>query len=371
MTLWFVFALMTAMAIFAVLWPLGRTTGAAGGSDVVVYRDQLDEITREHAAGLIGNAEAEAARVEISRRLIAAADAAETGTVGGGSSLWRRRGAAIAGLALLPVGAVAFYLMLGSPELPGEPLAARQAATKNQSIESLVSQVESHLEHNPQDTRGYEVLAPVYLRLGRFTEAVHARRKLLTLSGENAERQSDLGEALTAASNGVVTAEAKTAFERAQVLNTTDLKSKFYLGVAAEQDGQKDKAATIWRGMLTNAPPGAPWTAAVQDALARVGAAPIIATAPGPSAADVATASGMSEQDRGNMIRGMVERLADKLKNDGNDIGGWLRLVRAYSVLGERDKAQTAVANARRAMANNPNKIRQIDDLVKDLGLQG
>src|SRR5476651_1229062 len=123
MTLWFVFALMTAAAIFAVLWPLSRRGADSGGSDIAVYRDQLDEITRDRSAGLIGEAEAEAAKVEVSRRLLAAADAAEAEkSVGDGSPVWRRRAAAITGLVLLPAGAIALYLMLGSPQLPGEPL---------------------------------------------------------------------------------------------------------------------------------------------------------------------------------------------------------------------------------------------------------
>src|SRR5450830_1246391 len=135
MILWFVFALMTAAAILAVLWPLSRRGPERGGSDIAVYRDQLDEITRDRAAGLIGAAEAEAAKVEVSRRLIAAADAAEAEKPAPEiASLWRRRATAITGLALLPVGAIAFYLMLGSPQMPGEPLAARlNAPDENRS----------------------------------------------------------------------------------------------------------------------------------------------------------------------------------------------------------------------------------------------
>ena len=75
MMLWFVMALMTAAAIFAVLWPLSRSAATRSGSDVEVYRDQLEEIARDRAGGLIGAAEAEAARIEVSRRLIAAGDA--------------------------------------------------------------------------------------------------------------------------------------------------------------------------------------------------------------------------------------------------------------------------------------------------------
>jgi cytochrome c-type biogenesis protein CcmH len=373
MTLWLVFALMTAAAIFAVLWPLSRRGATPGGSDIAVYRDQLDEIGRDRAAGLIGEAEAEAARVEVSRRLIGAADAAKTAKVSDAASpLWRRRATAVAGLVLLPLGAAALYLALGSPQLPGEPLAARlRAAPQNNSISALVSQVEAHLERDPNDARGYEVLAPVYLRLGRYADAVFARRKLLALSGETPERQADLGEALTAASNGIVTDEAKSAFERAVALDANALKAQFFLGLAAEQDGDKPKAAAIWRGMLEKAPPDAPWAATVRESLARVGGTPpVAATASGPNADDIAAANGMSEKDRGDMIRGMVARLADRLKQNSDDIEGWQRLLRAYIVLGDRDKALAAAADAKRAFAGDPGKLRRVEDMIKALGLE-
>src|ERR1700728_1509822 len=99
MTLWIIFAAMTVAATLAVLWPLGRKPAAGrAGSDVLVYRDQLEEIGRDRSAGLIGQAEAEAARVEVSRRLLAAADAQETAaqpTASEAQSLRRRRAAAV------------------------------------------------------------------------------------------------------------------------------------------------------------------------------------------------------------------------------------------------------------------------------------
>lgn len=371
MTLWFVLAVMTAAAVLAVLWPLSRRDGGSGGSELAVYRDQLNEIERDRASGLIGEAEAKAARVEVSRRLIAAADAAETERPAALRPLWLRRGAALTGLLLLPAGALALYLWLGSPNMPGEPLAERlQAAQQNRSIESMVSQVEAHLERNPNDVRGYQVVAPVYLRLGRFADAVNARRKVLALAGENAARQADLGEALTAAANGVVTAEAKTAFERALALDPEELKSKFFIGVAAEQDGDRKQAAAIWSGMLEKAPADAPWVDMVREALVRIGETRP-AAAPGPSAADVAAAGAMSEKDRDEMVRGMVAQLAEKLKQDGGDIAGWQRLLRAYMVLGERDKAQAAAADARRALGSDPDKLRRIEDMIKTLGIEG
>jgi len=216
MILFFVFASMTVAAILVVLWPLaGKPRGSRGGSDLVVYKDQLQEIDRDRAAGLIGEAEAEAARLEVSRRLLVAADheapaAAATGTP---QNLRRRRAAAIAALVILPLGPPSLYFALGSPDLPGEPAFARVTSPQgNQSVASLVSQVEAHLTRNPNDGSGWEVIAPVYMRLGRFDDAVEARRKSLALNGLTATRESDLGEALAAAADGVVTAEAKDLF---------------------------------------------------------------------------------------------------------------------------------------------------------------
>ena len=300
MSLWLVFALMTAAAIFAVLWPLSRRAPSRGGSELAVYRDQLDEIARDRAAGLIGEAEAEAARIEVSRRLLAAAETDDS-KAEPSSSLWRQRITALAALIILPAGATAIYLALGSPGLPGEPLTTRLAEVhQDKSLASMITQVEAHLERNPDDVRGWQVIAPVYLRLGRFDQAVAAQRKLLALQGQDAERDADLGEALTAAANGVVTEEAKAAFEKAAKLDPEQMKAQFFLGMAAQQDGDKHKAAEIWNALLAKAPPGAAWADTVREALVEIGAAPAAKAEPqpGPNAAEVAAASQMSDKDR-------------------------------------------------------------------------
>jgi len=374
MILWFIFAPMTAAAILAALWPFGRAPQKlAGGSDLLVYKDQLQEIDRDRAAGLIGEAEAETARLEVSRRLLAAADTQPPVAPGAGAApgLRRRRMALVATLVILPLLPPSLYVALGSPNLPGEPAFARvQTPQGRDSIDPLVRQVEARLAQNPNDGAGWEVLAPVYMQLGRFDDAVAARKKALALNGDSATRESDLGEALAAAADGVVTAEAKTAFERAVALDPQQPKARYFLGLAAEQDGANDRAAAIWRAMLNDTPGYAPWKRFVQAALNRVtGAVP--AAAPGPSASDVAAAAQMSEEERRGMIRGMVARLADRLHDNGADAEGWLRLVRAYVVLGDRDKAKSAAADAKRALADRPEQVRRIDDLVKQLGLEG
>ena len=143
------------------------------------------------------------------------------------------------------------YLALGSPQLPGEPLATRlRAPNENRPIESLIAQVENHVEQNPNDGRGWEVLAPVYMRLGRFDDAVRAWRNVIRLNGSNATREADFGEAQVAAANGVVTADAKAAFERALALDGKNVMARFYMGMAADQDGRRADADKIWRELF-------------------------------------------------------------------------------------------------------------------------
>jgi cytochrome c-type biogenesis protein CcmH len=367
MTLWFVFALMTVAAVFAVLWPLGRGGRPQNeGRETAVYQDQLTEIGRDLAAGLIGSSEAEAARVEIGRRLLAAADSRRDPPVASNTRL--RRVAALIALVGLPIMAVGLYLPLGSPLLGDFPLAQRAAAPgAAQPLDNLVAQVEAHLEKNPTDGRGWNVLAPVLTRLGRYDDAVRAYRNSITYSGETAERRADLGEAIAGAAGGVVTSEAKAEFERAIAMNADEVKASYFLGLAAEQDGRAADAASMWRAMLAKAPPAAPWRPLVQAALARVGGS----AAPAPSDQAVAAAKDMNETDRGAMIRGMVERLASRLKQNGDDVDGWLRLVRAYMVMGDRDKAKSALADARQAVANDAERLRQLNEGLKNLGFDG
>jgi cytochrome c-type biogenesis protein CcmH len=207
------------------------------------------------------------------------------------------------------------------------------------------------------------------MRLGRYDEAVTARKNVLRLLGPTPEREADLGEALTGAQNGIVTAEAKEAFERAVRLDPHDVRSRYFLGLAAEQDGRPKDAAAAWRALLAEASADATWAGFVRESLARVdpGAA---ALQPGPSADDVAAASEMSPEQRNTMVRGMVSRLAERLKQDGNDVEGWLRLLRAYMVLGDKEQARAAADDARRALASDPEKLRRVDELIKGLGLE-
>jgi cytochrome c-type biogenesis protein CcmH len=367
MTLWFVFALMTAGAAFAVLWPLGRSSKrrTSGGSETTVYRDQLAEVGRDAAAGLIGEPEAAAARVEIGRRLLEAADAESHQPRE--SKLWLRRAVAVIALVGMPLLALMIYLPLGSPQLPDFPLAARiQTADSSQSLDNLVAQVEAHLEKNPADGRGWTVLAPVLAKLGRFDEAARAYRNVITYEGETAPRRADLGVAIAGAANGIVTAEAKKEFQRSLVLNPREAKARFFLGMAAQQDGRGADAVKIWKALLADTSADAEWRATVQEALAQVGDG-----ARGPTDEAVAAASDMNESDRSAMIHRMVDRLEARLKQDGSDVEGWLRLARAYIVLNKPEKSRAVRDDARRALGQNEAGLRQLNEGFKTLGIDG
>lgn len=376
MALWFVLGLMTVAAAFAVLWPLSRGgTAAPANNELAVYRDQLAEVDRDAASGLISGRDAEAARVEISRRMIAASEAAPV--VSSSINLRMRRAVAVIALAGLPLIAAGVYLAIGSPSLGDFPLAERRRATDvaTASLDRLVEQVEAHLEKNPSDARGWEVLAPVLFKLGRFDDAARAFRNIITYKGENAARRADLGEALSAAAGGVISTDAKKEFERAVALDATEVKSRYFLGVAADQDGRPADARKIWQDMIATAPADAPWRPLVQAALNQAGGAVTANSdagpAPGPTADDIAAAKDMNETDRNAMVRGMVDRLAARLKQDGNDVQGWLRLVRAYMVLGEADTARQAVNDARRVFEKDDTRLRELNDGAKQLGIGG
>jgi cytochrome c-type biogenesis protein CcmH len=378
MALWWIFALMTAAALCAVIWPLARARRLlAGPSDLAVYRDQLEEIERDRADGRIGHDEFEAARVEVSRRLLAAANAEGQAPPATGDSTHRIRAMAAAVIGI-PFIAVPLYGLVGSPDLPGRPIATLSGEEHANSVAGIIARIETHLEEEPNDGRGWEVVAPVYMRLERFDDAVKARRNALNLLGATPAREVDLGEALTAAAGGVVTAEAKQAFDRAIAGDGDSFKAMFYLGLAAQQDGKAGEAVRIWRDLIGKSPPDAPWLTVVRESVARVEGtevpeAPVAsaAPAPGPRAEDVAAASTMAPDERNQFIRTMVDRLAVRLRQDGSDIDGWLRLLRAYMVLGERDKAKAAAADARNALAREPDKLRMLDQGIRELGVGG
>src|SRR5208282_3663037 len=299
---WFVLAGMAAVAVLAALWPVLRpSSGAnpgAASSEARFYKAELEEIRRDVERGLLLQSEAESARAEAARRLIAAS----SGVRQAPPPAAPRNRLAAAMLIALGVPAIAFplYALLGQPQLPDEPLASRKAATETTGeIESAVAAVEARLTAKPDDGRGWAVIAPVYMRLERYSDAAHAYSEALRILGEDPLRRAAYGEALVAAAGGVVTDEARQAFDRAVAEQSGQPQARFYLALGAEQDGKKAEAIRAYEQILADSPPEAPWRGVVGARLAA------LTGEPGPAKANAGAPAAIPEAQR-PMIEGMV-----------------------------------------------------------------
>ncbi|MGO4834910.1 c-type cytochrome biogenesis protein CcmI, partial [Rhizobiaceae sp. 2RAB30] len=362
MLFWIVAALLTLGASLAVLAPLARgrrSVATAADHDLEVYKDQLQELERDGQRGLINPAEAEQARAEIGRRILKLGQ--RTNDVQGALASPLARMAAMVAVLAVPVVSWGLYGYLGSPDLPSQPLQARlEADPAKSSIDELVARAEKHLAANPNDGKGWDVLAPVYLRMGRFTDAVGAYHAAIRLEGSTALRESGLGEALASAADGVISDEAEAAFNRALRLEPDYPKARFYLASAMAQDGKMEEAVAAWREMLVKLPADSPWRVPVEQAVAEAdkrlaaGKAPSTTSevttsddgapaAPGPTQDDMNAAAAMSDADRSAMIETMVTGLDEKLRQNPRDPEGWRRLIRSYMVLGRKADAVEAL----------------------------
>ena len=227
------------------------------------------------------------------------------------------------------------------------------------------AKIEAHLVEQPDDGRGFQLIAPIYLRLGRPTDAARAYAKVLQLLGDTPERRADHAEALVAAADGNVSPDAKAEFETALQKQPDLPKAQFYLGLAAQQGGDRAAALDIWTKLLADAAPDAPYLRVVQ---ARIAALDPNAGAAHPPANDIAA---MPVPERDAAIRAMVDGLAKRLALKGGDVEGWLRLMRAYKVLQEGQLARAAWADAQKSLAGDKAALERIDNLARELGLEG
>ncbi|MCB1510789.1 MAG: c-type cytochrome biogenesis protein CcmI [Hyphomicrobiaceae bacterium] len=377
MLFWIVCALLTTLAVILVLRPMasgprGAELGAAA-ADLDVYRDQLAEIDRDLERGLIHSTEAEAARIEISRRLLNA-DAAHSSNSGTVTTAEAPRTAwtAYTAAAFIVLTSLVGYMGLGSPGLPGTNHAERaRQDPRKASVREQIARVEARLRENPEDAVGWEVIAPVYLKLRRYRDAVGAFQQVIKLKGPTVRRLMGLGEALLALTNGRVTTEVRQTYAKILELKPGDRTARFWLAMGHEQAGEKDKAVEGFRALLVDAQGNTRFQALLRERLAALGVAvpPSNETPSPPDTQAGRTIAALPPKERLEAIRGMVAGLAARLAQKGDDVAGWKRLMQAYVVLGERDKAVRAYADGRKALAGNAAALGEIDALARRLGI--
>lgn len=347
-----------------------RAEGVEGAqsNDAEVYRDQLSEIERDEKSGLIEGEAAAQARAEIARRLIAATrDETRRGVIAGrGTTL----AVALFLCLVLPLGGVALYGRTGIPDAPDFALQDRfQSADPDSNI--LIRKAELRLEQHPEDGRGWEVLAPIYLGNGRVADSVNAWRNAIKILGADARRYGGLAEALVASNQGRFTTETREAFAKVLELVPGDPRARFYLAMADGQDGKLDEAIAQFEALKKDSPADAPWIAVTDEQIARMKAEKEAqAKAPGnPTQDDIAAAAELSDTDRMAMIRTMVDSLDSRLKDDPNNIDGWKRLIRSYAMLGEPDRAAGALKQGLATFPADTENGKALIAMAEELGV--
>ena len=373
MIFWAVAGVLLLAVVLALIAPLLRRPHAvASRADhgIAVLKDQLAEIERDRAAGRLADAEADAARIEVERRLLAEADRAENAGPDSGSASRRTR-FAVAALVIivLPVATGLIYLRAGSPGMPDLPLSARadertrmaELAQRQRGIMEMVQSLEQRLGSQPDDLEGWMLLGRSRLALGDFEQAAVAFRRAADLGG-GAEAMGEMAEALVRRDRGIVTPDARKAFDAVLEIAPADPRARYYFALAALQMGDPEKALRQWLALAADTPPEAPWRAGLMQRIEDVATEngldvaalrdevmagrPAASVPRGPSQDDVAAAQSMSPDERLDMIRGMVDSLQARLDADPSDVEGWLRLGRSWQVLGEPAKSLAAYREA-------------------------
>jgi len=406
MGFWIATGLFSVLVVVVLMLAVTRTRKAAvpaAAYDLKVYRDQLQEVEKDVARGLLNEQEAARARREVSRRLLEADRALQAAKVAAPVAATRDRVMIGAALGAAVAGAFALYLQIGAPGYPDLPLATRiemveqaraerpgqdtaeaqvpfrEAIPADPRREELVAQLRTVIEQRPDDPQGLALLATNEAALGNFRAARLAQERLIAALGDEATgfHQIALAEMMIMATGGYVSPEAETALIRGLETEPRNGTGRYYAGLMFAQQGRPDLAFPIWRNLLAESTPDAPWLepillqieevaylAGTEGELANL-AQP--AAPRGPSAEDIAAAEDMSAEDRAAMVEGMVAQLAGRLADEGGPPEDWARLIGAQIVLGRTEDAQAVAEEARQVLAGTPQALALIEDAAAPL----
>jgi len=386
---WSIVAGLTAVTLAFLIMPLLRkpkSDAAMPGRadfDLTVYKDQLAELDRDLARGVLTDDQVQAARIEIERRMLSTDEPAEGIPTGASTALATERSksawAMIAVVVLgLPLGAVSFYLYLGEPLQRDLPLAQRAQENKGenevrQRAMTLVTQMQTRLEENPKDIEGWLILGQVFEAMKRYDEAASAYEQAVNLTNRHPEPLTAWAEAMIMAEDTVIIPKVKEILQEIKIKDPSEPRSYFYLALERQQRDDPKGAMDEYVQLMKVTPEDAEWVEQIRGRMGQLAEqmgvdVPVVtllppvgpptdqvagdagdgAVAPGPSPEQIEAAQNMTEEERLDLVRSMVGRLADRLKTDTNDLVGWQRLAQAYRILGETDKATAAEAEAKR-----------------------
>lgn len=401
MTFWIITVAMATLVVIMLARALTRDGDVADATDfdLKVYRDQLAEVERDVARGVIPAEDAERARTEISRRILAADMGRETAVSKGGSP----RGFVVGAVAVAMIGgSLAMYNWLGAPGYGDLALADRIAFADrmrenrpsqqtavdslppfapqeelSEEFMSLMDRLRETVSARPGDLQGHVLLAQNEARMGNFTAAAAAQDRVLRIKGEEvrAEDIADYGELLVLAAGGYVSPEAETAFRAALNRDEADGRSRYYLGLLMIQTGRPDIAFRLWDGLLRRGPEDASWIGPIRQQIETVAQlAGVNYTLPaigsgaerGPSVSDIEAASEMTPEERLEMIGSMVDGLSNRLATEGGPPQDWARLITSLAVMGNPQQALAVFNNAVEVFEGNATAL----DTIRAAGSQ-
>lgn len=379
-----------------------------------VYRDQLDEVERDLARGVITADEATRLRTEVSRRLLDA-DRTRARQHGQGPAPAPMRALAFAAvLALVPLTG-ATYLWIGAPGYGDLPLAQRlaqaaelranrpdQAALEARMAtiraanpppqtadraehSALVDQLRAALDTRPEDLQGHRLLAHNEALLGNFAAAAAAQRQVIAIQGDaaGADDYAVLAEHLILGAGGAVSPEAEAVLEQALRRDPQNGAALYYTGLLFAQTGREDMTFSIWRRLHDRSPGDAPWMDELRAALPELAQiagvrytlpprpAPRAAApaGPGPTREDIEAAADLPEEARAEMVEGMVARLMNRLANEGGPPDDWARLIAALGVMGDTERARAIWEEAQVIFGADPEALAPVRAAADSAGL--
>jgi len=407
MLFWIIIALIALVVAGLVLVALargGRGEEPAAAYDLRVYRDQLKEIDRDLARGIIAEEDAERMKTEVSRKVLEADRALKRSESEGREDPRAARVAAGLFSVLVIGGAVWIYQEIGVPGYPDLPMADRlqmaedamanrpsQDEAEAQALANrgpapevdprfgeLMERLRAVVAERPNDIEGLALLARNEAAMGNPAAGADAQRRLVALKGEaaTADDYAALADLMILAAGGRITPEAEAVLNEVLRRDRQNGTARYYVGLMMAQVGRPDRAFRVWNDLLETSDPAAPWIGPIMQQMPDLAAfagqdwePPARITAPGPSQADIAAAQDMTPEERDQMIRGMVDGLSQRLATEGGTPEEWARLIGALGVLGEMEQARTIWTEAQGVFAEHPEMLQMVNDAARRAGV--
>jgi len=377
----------------SIVTPRDLDSGVAS-KDLLIYKDQLVEVEKDLEKGVLSKSESDAARIEVSRRILLADKRSklEKQTV----SISQNHNKLITFIILIFIlaGSFSIYAFLGNPSLPDMPLQARLAEIKenrsqrisqeeaellvpDEIIEApsdylaLVSKLRIAMKERPNDIQGLRLLALHEFRLGKYRSARKAHLKIINVLGATATAKDliDFAEVMIVATNGYVSPEAEFILRRGLEMKPNDGRARYYSGLSMAQSGRPDVTLRLWENLLDEGPDDAPWIPLIKEQIVDVARLVGVNLAqdqlPGPTSEQINSAETMSDIDRKEMIQGMVSSLSNRLANEGGTVNEWARLIRALGVLGETANASKIWIEAQTIFERNSSDIEILREAAR------